>query len=52
MKTDKKEIKIINSVSELHRLLGLQKPSHPLITLIDHSNESAISDERKSKYRY
>lgn len=45
MKTDKKEIKIINSVSELHRLLGLPKPSHPLITLIDHSKESAISNE-------
>ncbi|WP_395063248.1 helix-turn-helix domain-containing protein [Flavobacterium sp.] len=45
MKTDKKEIKIINSVSELHRLLDLPKPSHPLITLIDHSKENLISKE-------
>ncbi|MGV3459725.1 MAG: helix-turn-helix domain-containing protein [Flavobacterium sp.] len=35
----KKSIRIINSVSELHRLLALPKPTHPLITLIDHARE-------------
>lgn len=28
------------SLSELHRLLGLQKPSHPLISLIDNTSNS------------
>ncbi len=37
MKTDKVNINIIDSVSELHRLLSLPKPLHPLITLINHS---------------
>ncbi len=36
---NKNKPKIINSVTELHRLLGLLKPTHPLITLIDHSEE-------------
>jgi AraC-like DNA-binding protein len=36
---NKNKPKIINSVTELHRLLGLPKPTHPLITLIDHSEE-------------
>ncbi|MGB3144545.1 MAG: helix-turn-helix transcriptional regulator [Maribacter sp.] len=31
--------KIINSITELHRILGLPKPTNPLITLIDHSQE-------------
>ncbi|WP_394758080.1 helix-turn-helix domain-containing protein [Flavobacterium sp.] len=42
-------IKTINSVSELHRLLSLPKPSHPLITLINHSDVSTISDENKER---
>lgn len=37
MKMDKVNINIIDSVSELHRLLSLPKPLHPLITLINHS---------------
>lgn len=45
MKTDKKQIKTVNSISELHRLLGLPKPYHPMITLIDHSKESNVSQE-------
>ncbi|MDR5589025.1 helix-turn-helix transcriptional regulator [Christiangramia sp. SM2212] len=30
---------IINSITELHKILGLPKPTNPLITLIDHSQE-------------
>jgi AraC family transcriptional regulator, transcriptional activator of pobA len=40
----KKSIRIINSVSELHRLLALPKPTHPLITLIDHALEISNND--------
>ncbi len=36
--------KVINSVTELHRLMGLPKPTHPLITLIDHSEETQQSE--------
>ncbi|MBC5862812.1 helix-turn-helix domain-containing protein [Flavobacterium turcicum] len=49
MKKDDKNIRIINSVSELHRLLSLSKPSHPLITLINHSDVATISDENKER---
>jgi hypothetical protein len=38
---------IINSVSELHRLMSLPKPLHPLITFIDHSSATSIRDEEK-----
>ncbi len=37
MNEKKSIIKHINSISELHRLLGLPRPKHTLITLIDHS---------------
>jgi AraC family transcriptional activator of pobA len=33
----------INSISELHRMLGLPKPLHPLISLID--NTTMVLDE-------
>ncbi|PKA99123.1 helix-turn-helix protein [Flavobacteriaceae bacterium MAR_2009_75] len=36
--------KIINSITELHRILGLPKPTNPLITLIDHSQEREQTD--------
>lgn len=36
--------KVINSITELHRILGLPKPTNPLITLIDHSQEREQSD--------
>lgn len=49
MKKEAINIKTINSVSELHRLLSLPKPSHPLITLINHSDVSTISDENKER---
>lgn len=36
--------KVINSITELHRILGLPKPTNPLITLIDHSQEREQTD--------
>lgn len=42
MKKEKKLIKIINSVSELHRMLSLPKPLHPQITLIHHNEVGSI----------
>lgn len=41
--------KVINSVTELHRLLGLPKPTHPLITLIDHSVEGKQNELENQK---
>ncbi len=49
MKKEAITIKTINSVSELHRLLSLPKPSHPLITLINHSDVAKISDENNER---
>jgi AraC-like DNA-binding protein len=46
MKPDKPVIKIINSVSEMHRLLALPRPSHPLITLIHHGELTSIPMEQ------
>ncbi|WP_245224761.1 AraC family transcriptional regulator [Pseudozobellia sp. WGM2] len=43
MKKDNKP-KVINSITELHRILGLPKPTNPLITLIDHSQEREQTD--------
>jgi AraC-like DNA-binding protein len=38
MKTEKKEAPVIfNSISEVHSLLGLPKPFHPLVSLVDYS---------------
>ncbi|WP_373549217.1 helix-turn-helix domain-containing protein [Haliscomenobacter sp.] len=45
MKMDKRPIKIINSVSELHRLLTLPKPLHPLITLINHGDITSAPNQ-------
>jgi AraC family transcriptional regulator, transcriptional activator of pobA len=42
MKKEEIKTKQINSVSELHRLLSLTKPLHPLITLINHSDTKII----------
>jgi AraC family transcriptional regulator, transcriptional activator of pobA len=48
MKKENIPIKVINSVSELHRLLLLPKPLHPLITLINHAEiiSNANQNER------
>jgi AraC family transcriptional activator of pobA len=42
MNKDQKPLKIIDSVSELHRLLYLPPPKNPLITLIDHADEKQV----------
>lgn len=42
MSKEENPIKTINSVSEIHRLLGLAPPKNPLITLIDHNIGEAI----------
>ena len=49
MKKGAINIKTIDSVSELHRLLSLSKPSHPLITLINNSDIATISYENKER---
>jgi AraC family transcriptional activator of pobA len=38
MKSVSKQPTVFNSISELHRALGLPKPLHPLISLVDYSN--------------
>jgi AraC family transcriptional activator of pobA len=48
MKKEENNIEVINSVSELHRLLCLPKPLHPLITLINHIDSTTTAkDETK-----
>jgi AraC family transcriptional activator of pobA len=41
MKTTPNQPVLFNSISELHRALGLPKPMHPLISLVDYSNIKA-----------
>jgi len=41
MKTTAHQPLLFNSISELHRALGLPKPLHPLISLVDYSNIKA-----------
>src|SRR5476651_563897 len=36
---------IVNSISELHRLLSLPKPEHPLISVIDLKETRSTADE-------
>ena len=45
LKKAEKIPQIINSITELHRLLSLPKPLHPLITLINHSEIQSITTE-------
>ncbi|WP_317040664.1 hypothetical protein [Halpernia frigidisoli] len=40
MKSEKPTFTTINSVKELHTLMGLPVPLNPLITIIDHANET------------
>jgi len=35
----------INSISELHRLLGLPKPLHPMLSLVQNCDVSIVKDE-------
>jgi AraC family transcriptional activator of pobA len=45
MKATLKQPILFNSISELHRALGLPKPLHPLISLVDYSNIQADTKE-------
>jgi AraC family transcriptional activator of pobA len=36
---------IVNSISELHRLMSLPKPEHPLVSVIDLKETKAIADK-------
>ena len=45
MKSESKQPFIFNSISELHRRLGLPKPLHPLVSLVDYSDIKANTDE-------
>jgi AraC family transcriptional regulator, transcriptional activator of pobA len=40
-----KQPHIFNSISELHQALGLPKPLHPLVSLVDYSNIQADTEE-------
>jgi AraC-like DNA-binding protein len=42
-----KQPHIFNSISELHQALGLPKPLHPLLSLVDYSNIQADTEELK-----
>lgn len=45
MKTAAKQPHIFNSISELHKALGLPKPLHPLVSLVDYGNITADTTE-------
>lgn len=47
MKTESKQPFLFNSISELHKALGLPKPLHPLISLVDYSEVQADTAELK-----
>lgn len=50
MKKDVNSPLRINSISELHRMLGLPKPLHPLISLVD--NTTMVVDEAQFKMSF
>ncbi|GAB2539052.1 helix-turn-helix domain-containing protein [Spirosoma aerophilum] len=52
MKKEASTPHIINSISELHRLLHLPKPEHPLVSVIDLSDVACHFDERISSFIY
>lgn len=45
MRSESKQPFIFNSISELHRALGLPKPLHPLVSLVDYGNIKSDTDE-------
>jgi len=47
MKTKKDGPRLFNSISELHQALGLPKPLHPLVSMVDYSNIQADTAELK-----
>jgi AraC family transcriptional activator of pobA len=42
----------INSISELHRMLGLPKPLHPLISLIDNTKMVVNREQLNSSFMF
>lgn len=42
----------IQSISELHQILGMEKPKHPLVTLIDASKINISADQVNAKVIY
>ena len=49
MKSEKPTFTTINSVKELHALMGLPGPLNPLITVIDHADETSESVNETNK---
>jgi AraC family transcriptional regulator, transcriptional activator of pobA len=45
MKPGTRQPQVFNSISELHQALGLPKPLHPLLSLVDYSNIQADTGE-------
>lgn len=45
MKKDKQPPRVFHSISELHRALGLPKPLHPLVTLVNYKDIQADTSE-------
>jgi len=45
MKPDSKHPYIFNSISELHKALGLPAPTHPLLSLVDYSHVKADTED-------
>jgi AraC-like DNA-binding protein len=45
-----KEIKTIKSITEVHQLLGLEKPQHPLVSVVNNENVCFTADLRNSRY--
>ncbi len=45
MKTKKSQLHVINSITELHRILELPKPRHPLISVINFEEIKCYDDE-------
>ena len=45
MKPETKQPYIFNSISELHKALGLPKPLHPLLSLVDYSDVTADTED-------
>jgi AraC family transcriptional regulator, transcriptional activator of pobA len=45
MKNDPDPPRLINSISEMHRALGLPKPLHPLVSLVNYADITADTTE-------
>jgi len=52
VKRDKKIPHHFNSISELHRLLGLPKPLHPLVSLVDNTHITIEKDQLPESFLF